>query len=355
MSGDVTIARDLAGTLESLGHEVVRLPYFPAKEIYWKPRLWAGLKKTRHAMEKAAEGADCWLTYGSYYKVPDVFGPVCAGHLSIPYFIFQASYAKNRGRKLKTWPGYMLNKRAMLSANHIFCNRTNDVIGCAKLLPKDRYTYIKPGLPDGLLVHNREEGDRLRALWGAGESTVIVTAAMMRAGVKAKGLQWTFSACADLLREGRDITLVVAGDGPRRQELEAEAKRVLGDRVRFLGLVDRDKLAGVFSAGDLFAFPGLRESVGMVYLEAQQCGLPVVATDDEGAPAVVGNGVSGIVTSADKGAYTQGIATLVDDVPLRGKLAAGAAEYVHNTHSARTNYELMTSIMEIELNTGRKS
>jgi len=297
-------------------------------------------------MAQAARGADCWLTFGSYYKVPDVFGPTATHRLNMPYFIVQASYAENRGKVMATWPGYMLNKRAMLRADHIFCNRKNDVRGCAKLLPESRYTAIQPGIPEGLLKQDTAAGAQLRTTWSTGDSVVIVTVAMMRAGVKEQGLRWLFDSCAELIAEGQDITLVVGGDGPRRADLEARAKKMLGKRVRFLGMVDRQELGTIFSAGDMFAFPGLKESLGMVYLEAQMCGLPVVATDDEGAPMVVAHGQTGLITRATHKDFTAGVRQMASNPALRNELAARCTAYIRDAHSTQNNYREMTHIME---------
>ncbi len=346
VSGDVTIARDLCAALLGLGHRVIVLPHFPAKWIYRHPLAWSGAAQTLARMVEAARDADCWLTYGSYYKVPDVFGPSGSRRLGIPYFLFQASHAVGRGKRLTTWPGYRLNRRAMLRADHVFLNRMNDVRGCEKLLPEDRYTYVRPGLPAGLFGRDETARERLRTRWGVGQSAVVVTAAMMRHGVKAEGLAWVIKTCADLIDRGRDVRLVVAGDGPRRGEIESLARTRLGERATFLGMVERAKLAEVFSAGDLFAFPGLRESVGMVYLEAQACGLPVVATDDEGAPYVIDHDQSGLVTSTSREAFSGAVDRLVADPELRGRLGAGAGESVLRNHDAMANCRNMVEIME---------
>lgn len=342
----MTIARDLLETLRGFGHEVVVVRHFPAKQIGLKPGRWAGAWAARREMIDQARDADCWLTYGSYYKVPDIFGPVAANRLNIPYFLFQASYAEGRGKRLATWPGYRLNKRAMLRADHIFCNRMNDLEGCAKLLPENRFSFIKPGLPGDLFTRDEDARTRLREQWGVIDTPVVLTAAVMRHGVKAEGLRWVIDSCAGLAAKGRDFKLIVAGDGPQRETIEAMARQQLGERVRFLGMVERSKLAGVFSAGDVFAFPGLRESVGMVYLEAQQCGLPVVATDDEGAPYVVAHERSGIITSADKEEFARGIEKLVLHGEYRRKLGEQTVDYVQQNHLAETNYRDMERIME---------
>lgn len=354
VSGDVTIARDLLQTLAAYGHEILPVPFFPAKEIYWRPDRWPGALVTLGHMVEAARGADCWLTCGTYYKVPDALGPLAVARLSIPYFLFQASHARNRARRVSSWPGYVLNRRAMEGADHVFCNRANDLAGCANLLPADRYSYVRPGLPDGLFARDGAARQRLRDQWGAGDSVVVASAAMMRPGVKTAGVEWTIRACTGLVAKGCDVRLVVAGDGPMRAELETQACAMLGERVRFLGMVNRVDLSGVFSAGDLFAFPGLRESVGMVYLEAQQCGLPVAATDDEGAPHVVAHEVSGLITPANERAFAQAVERLVMDRELRMRLGAQAVDYVTRAHSASVNYLDMSRIMERIVTTRRQ-
>lgn len=346
ISGDVTIARDLLDTLRGFGHEVVVVDHFPAKKIDQKPGHWFGAWVAGRKMVEQARGVDCWLTYNSYYKVPDIFGPTAARRLGIPYFIFQASYAEDRGKRLATWPGYWLNRRAMLRADHIFCNRVNDVEGCAKLLPTNRYSYVKPGLPRHMFKRDEAARAQLRAEWGVGETPIVMTAAVMRPGVKAEGVRWVIETCADLARDNRDFKLVIAGDGPQRVEMEAFAQEQLGERVLFLGMVERTKLSGVFSAGDVFAFPGLEESVGMVYLEAQQCGLPVVATDDEGAPHVVAHERSGIITPTTKEDFSEGVKKLVLHTEYRNKLGRQAVEYVQQNHLAQTNYREVERIME---------
>ncbi|WP_419786554.1 glycosyltransferase family 4 protein [Pseudodesulfovibrio sp.] len=346
VSGDVTIARDLAAGFEAMGHTVTVLPHFPARLIWRRPKLWPGALLALDRMVRAAKEADCWLTYGSYYKVPDVFGPTGARRLGIPYFIFQASYATKRAKRLATWPGYRINRRAMLRADHIFLNRAADEEGCAKLLPPQRFSMVRPGLPADSFSREPTARKRLRKEWKAGQSVVVATAAMMRPGVKEEGLRWVIESCAELAGRGQDLQLVIAGDGPCRTDIEALAEERLGKRVRFLGLVERNGLAEIFSASDIFAFPGLRESVGMVYLEAQACGLPVVATDDEGAPQVVAHGESGLICKANRAAFTNALQRLTADADLRAKLSRQAPDYIKRQHDLTANYRAMAETMQ---------
>ncbi|OIB58032.1 glycosyltransferase [Natrialba sp. SSL1] len=73
-----------------------------------------------------------------------------------------------------------------------------------------------------------------------------------------------------------DLTVVIAGDGPSRPALEAQADALECD-VTFLGFLDREELPAFYSALDVFVFPGRLETQGLVALEANACGTPVVA------------------------------------------------------------------------------
>lgn len=345
-SGDVTIAADLKATLEDFGHEIVVLEHFPAAWIYWRPWRWHGAIRALERMIEQARGADCVLTYSSYYKVPDVFGPTIAEKLDLPYFLFSASHAPRRGRHMKTMAGYWLNRRAMLAADHVFCNKLPYFQTAGWLLPPEKFSLIKPGFRPAEFEYDETGRTELRMEWTAKDKVIVCTAAMMRPGVKAEGLCWTFDACAELIRRGRKILLVVAGDGPQRQALEVRAREQLGPAVRFLGAVPRDRMSRFYSAGDIFAFPGLEESIGMVYLEAQSCGTPAVATDDEGAPQVIAHEHSGLISKATPEAFTDALDMLVADTALCERLGKQAAEYVRREHDLLAAYRDVEQIMQ---------
>ncbi|EFW90217.1 glycosyltransferase [Haladaptatus paucihalophilus DX253] len=78
--------------------------------------------------------------------------------------------------------------------------------------------------------------------------------------------------------DGMDLTVVFGGDGPARESLEKQARDYDVD-VRFLGFLDRDEMAAFYSALDVFAFPSPVETQGLVALEANACGTPVVGAN----------------------------------------------------------------------------
>ena len=78
--------------------------------------------------------------------------------------------------------------------------------------------------------------------------------------------------------------LLIAGEGPLRAQLEAEAATLgLGDRVRFLGFVNQSKLPAIYTTADLMVLPSEYEPFAMVVNEAMLCGCPAVVSDRVGA------------------------------------------------------------------------
>lgn len=94
-------------------------------------------------------------------------------------------------------------------------------------------------------------------------------------------------AIADL-----DVTLVVAGDGPAREEFERDARRH-GIDACFLGFLDRKELPAFYSALSAFLFPSPVETQGLVALEANACGTPVVGVDAGALTDTIDEGQTG--------------------------------------------------------------
>ncbi|WP_135820114.1 glycosyltransferase [Halostella litorea] len=92
--------------------------------------------------------------------------------------------------------------------------------------------------------------------------------------------------------EGLDATVVLGGDGPAREDLRAQAADSDAD-VRFLGFLDREEMPAFYSALDVFAFPSPVETQGLVALEANACGTPVVGVDSGALSETVEDGVTG--------------------------------------------------------------
>ena len=102
-----------------------------------------------------------------------------------------------------------------------------------------------------------------------------------------KRLEAVVDAAAEL-----DVTVVFGGDGPARDDLERRAAD-RGVDARFLGFLDREELPAFYSALDTFVFPSPVETQGLVALEANACGTPVVGADEGALATTVEDGVTG--------------------------------------------------------------
>ena len=94
-----------------------------------------------------------------------------------------------------------------------------------------------------------------------------------------------------------NTVLVFAGEGPLRQELEAEAAMLgVTSRVRFLGFVNQTQLPAVYTSADLMVLPSEFEPFAVVVNEAMCCGCPVAASDHVGAARdLIVNGRTGFI------------------------------------------------------------
>lgn len=295
----------------------------------------------------AADPPDLWLTYHSYYKAPDLLGPLVCRVLGIRYVIFQGIYSTKRRRSPKTLPGFLLNRAALVRADHVITNKRVDLENLKRLLPEHWLSYIAPGIYPGGFRRREQEGAALRRQWGAGGLPVILTAAMFRKDVKSQGLAWLIQCCAKLARADVSFLLVIAGSGPMEKELLALAEACIPGRYRFVGRLDRREMYRFYSAGDLFAFPGIRESLGMVFLEAQFCGLPVVAFDNGGIFEVVDNGKTGqLVLLFGETAFVSALARLIRDKDLRSRMGERACTYIRQRHDFDRNYLHLGAILK---------
>ena len=116
---------------------------------------------------------DLWLTYHSYYKAPDLLGPGISRTLGIPYVIFQGMYSTKHKRRIKTLPGFYLNRHALVSADHVLSNRKEDLKNLRRLIPSRKLTYIRPGINPDSFTRDMSARQELRERWGAGNDPLF--------------------------------------------------------------------------------------------------------------------------------------------------------------------------------------
>jgi glycosyltransferase involved in cell wall biosynthesis len=342
-SGDLHLGTGLAEFLHGRGHEVIPAARLSTRFIYWRPWRWPALLAEAGRSLDIARGADLWLTYHAYYKAPDLIGPWVSRKLNLPYVILQGAYATKHRKRLKSWPGFVLNRRSLNAADLVIANKHRDHENLGRLLPPERLAYVPAGIRCADFRFDAAARARLRREWNVGETPVVLAVAMFRADVKRISLIFLIESLGILARQGVPFTLVLAGDGPARAELETLAARLLPGHARFLGKVARERLFEVYSAADVFAFPGVNEALGLVYLEAQACGLPVVAFKGWGvAEAVAGNETGLLTPPGDQAAYAAAVARLLAAPEERRALGRAGRERV------LTGFDLDKNLLRVE-------
>jgi glycosyltransferase involved in cell wall biosynthesis len=153
---------------------------------------------------------------------------------------------------------------------------------------------------------------------------------------KRKGHQYLLEAAALLKSQGLKIHCQIAGDGPLRAQLEADARRWgIDAEVRFLGFITDTAqfLAGV----DLLAMPSLYEGLGVAALEAMAAGKPVVAAKVGGLGESIVDGITGfLVPPQNSDALAAAIAQLIRSPGLGASMGRRGRERVRQTFSLQT-------------------
>lgn len=126
-----------------------------------------------------------------------------------------------------------------------------------------------------------------------------------------------------------EATLLIAGDGPERTNLERLARLLrVDDRVRFLGQVPHEALPDLYTAADCLVLASSREGWANVLLEAMACGTPVVASDVWGTSEVVNHPAAGLLLR-DRSAKSvaDAVRTLLASPPRREDTRAYAETF----------------------------
>jgi D-inositol-3-phosphate glycosyltransferase len=205
----------------------------------------------------------------------------------------------------------------------------HDLVGCYDADP-GRVTVVQPGVDLGRF----RPGPRDRARFGLPERGHVVS--FVGRIQPLKGPDVLIRALAALRRRNPDapVTVVICG-GPSGSGLDRptsliELARTLGvaDAVRFLSPQTGDDLAALYRASDLVAVPSHNESFGLVALEAQACGTPVLAAAVGGLVTAVRDGISGVLVDGhDPDDWARVLSALLAAPKFRAELSAGAVAH----------------------------
>ncbi len=196
---------------------------------------------------------------------------------------------------------------------------------------RNRICVAHPGV-DLRVLHPRDTA-ALRDTLGLAGHRVLLFAGRLEPLKGADTLLDAVARLGDDPRYDDVVTLVIGEDsgdgaaaGGERRRLEAVAGgHGLASRVRFLGAVDHEDLADYYALADVCVVPSRTETFGLVALEAQALGTPVVASAVGGLTEVVADGETGLlVAERSPSGFAAAIAALLDDDALRLRMGEAA-------------------------------
>jgi len=168
-------------------------------------------------------------------------------------------------------------------------------------VPRSQISVLHPGVDTtGFVPAPRDEAVQMQLGWQ--DRTVILTVGHLQ---KRKGHDMTIRALPEIRHAVPDVLYAIVGNGEERNSLEelVEATQT-GEHVQFLGEVSDEDMIRCYQQCDLFALPNRQvgrdiEGFGMVLLEAQACGRPVLAEASGGTRETIRPGETGIVTPCE--------------------------------------------------------
>jgi glycosyltransferase involved in cell wall biosynthesis len=167
---------------------------------------------------------------------------------------------------------------------------------------------------------------------------------------KNKGALVLAEAARTLLAERSELHLVYVGGEitqPNVSSIQAQTIQIMGTklaaRVHFVGRVDREKVLSYMKQAAVFAFPSKLEALGLVVLEAMNCGAPVVCTSVPPGPEMVEDEMTGLLADPDSpGDFARQMARILDDPSLAEKLTTNAKQLL------RVRFSLERCVQETE-------
>lgn len=246
------------------------------------------------------------------------------------------AHAKNSTRAPADEPEPMLRiaaeRRVVADADAVLAPTRQEaqlLIGSYRARP-DRVHVVPPGVDTTLF---RPDGDRMQTRRQLGGGRLLLFVGRLQ---PLKGPDVAIRALAaldaHLPDDGMPTRLIIVGgpSGNGHGTVDPPALRRLaddlgvGDRVALLSPRGHDELAPLYRAADVLIMPSRSESFGLVALEAQACGTPVVATDVGGVADLVSVGGGTVVASHEPASYAAALAPYLLDARLRERASAAA-------------------------------
>ena len=299
------------------GFPVYRVPAFALRP--WYPELSVGLPVPSVARRVEAFEPD--LVHAVSPIALAANGVVIANRLELPlvasYHTDLPKYAKDLGLKAFSKPGEKWLKWLHSQADVNLCP-SEQTIADAQRLGFPRVGKWPGGVDTDLFCPERASDEmRERLTDGHPDAPLILSVGRVS---KEKNLD----SLAPVLDRLPGARIAFVGGGPHEDDLK---ELFAGRPAAFTGPLSGLELATAFASSDVFVFPSKTDTLGLVSLEAQSSGIPVVGARAGGIPATIADGESGFLVDPDDPDDVAGLLQqLIDDPMLCAAMGAEARE-----------------------------
>ncbi|HEX6499199.1 MAG TPA: glycosyltransferase family 4 protein [Micromonosporaceae bacterium] len=339
------------------GVRIVRAPEDPPLFPLSTPTLLAWTMAFNHSLTRAALHAASTGEYDVIHAHDWLVAHTAVTlkeHLGIP--LVATIHATEAGRH-QGWLPEDMNK-CIHSVEWWLGHEANKVLVCSAYmrwevsrlleLPAGKVEVIANGVDDQVWQVPSRAVAAARQRFG-GDGPLVGYAGRL---VYEKGVQDLIAAVPALSDRHPGLRVVVAGDGPYRDELHQQTQRLgVADRVEFAGFLG-DDLPAVLAATDTMVVPSIYEPFGMVALEAAAAGAPLAVAATGGLAEIVEPGVTGVTFPAkNPQALAGAVGTLLADEVFARRVAREArgmvaTRYGWSTIADQTAYAYRTSMRE---------
>ncbi len=265
----------------------------------------------------------------AHFGIEGVYALRLAQRLKIPlvttFHGFDATLSTAALLSSPAWANYPLFRHQLA--------RQGDLFLCASVFIRDR--VLELGFPEAR-TKTHYIGVDCRTTQPRNPTEETPTILHVARLVEVKGTEYLIRAVASLAQRHATVELVVIGEGPLMQSLQALAKSLgIEGRVRFLGAQPHEEVLAWMHKAAILALPSVRtasgrvEGLGMVLLEAAATGVPAVGSRIGGIPEGIIDGKTGFLApERDAGALAHRLGELLDDPAMRLRMGMAARELV---------------------------
>jgi glycosyltransferase involved in cell wall biosynthesis len=246
-------------------------------------------------------------------------------------------FIRNESERSEVYPLlFKIEEEGMKNTDHVITvdQRLKDYVISEFNYPEEKVTVMHNAVDtDSFRPISKEEQMKLKQEAGFSQKDFIVL--VPRRLVEKNGVIYAVRAMKHL--EGRDVKMIIAGDGPEKTKISKEAN---GDhRIRFVGTIPHDKIALYYMMADALLIPsvtthGIQEASSLAMLEGMACGKTVICSSIGGMREIIQHMKNGVLTKEKEPTeIAKAIETVITNQTLANEIGNEARNYVMQKHS----------------------